>query len=650
MTLIIILSNMVIGIAALIVASDSITKEAKSSLVTLAKQGASVTESRMETQKQTLQALAVLEEIQTMDIDIQKPILKSELETSGFLDIGIMNTDGKIFYSNGLMLQLPENDSARKALEGKDAFNFAFNEQSRKVDLMYAVPIIKDSKVLGALVGRRDANSLSETIKDMGFSKEDGSFIINSAGSIIASRDSEQVLNEYNPIELAKNDKNVMPLAKAYSKMLEQKSGIIEFVSGTQKEFYGFSQIPDTEWIIVFTANEKEVLSSITTLLYTCIIIIAITLLLCVVITYFMGRAIASPISKAVKHVKLIAGLDITKDVLDIDLKRKDEIGELFMSLQSITDNLRMMIREVRDSSEQVAASSEELTATSEQSSTAMEKVTVTVAQIAEGSMQQALNTEEGSLKVKHLGDAIQSNLYFARELNATSDKVSHAVTAGLLEIENLLKRTEENDFANKQIYDVVLKTNDSSVKIGEASNVINSIAAETNLLSLNAAIEAARSGEAGKGFAVVAEEIRKLAEQSAASSEVISKMVDELCSNSSNAVNTMERVSSIVDEQTKSVICSKEKYVIIEKSSKSMIEIAEQLLESGEEMGKMKNEILDTMQNLTAIAKTNSTSTKETSSALEEQSASMEEIADASEGLANLAQNLHLAINNIKI
>lgn len=650
-SILIILSSITIGVAAIFIASNSLTNVAKSSLGTMSSQGATVTESRMNTQKRTLETLVQLKEIQSMDFELQKPILKNQLEASGFIDIGIMNMNGKVFYSNGLMLQLSESDPARKALEGNEnAFNFAFNEQSRKVDLMYATPIIKDDKVLGALVGRRDGNALSDITDDMGYGEKGSTFIINSSGTIIASRDRELVLSQYNPIKGVEKDPSLTSLANLYKRMLEEKEGIIEYSSGSLKEFYGFTPIPGTEWTIVFTANQGEVLASIPVLQNTCLLILAIILFISIIIAYFIGNSIASPISKAVKYVKQMANLDITQDVRKSDLKRKDEIGDLSKALQGITDNLRTIIKEVRESSEQVAASSEELTATSEQSSIAVEEVTKTVAEIANGASEQALNTEEGATKANLLGESIQSNLIYVNELNNASDKVFHAVLEGLEEIENLLEKTDENNKANKQIYDVILKTNESSLKIGEASDVINSIAEQTNLLSLNAAIEAARAGEAGKGFAVVADEIRKLAEQSATSSKTISEMVNELCGNSKDAVLTMEKVSVLVNEQTQSVVNSKDKYMLIDEASKKVIETAEQLNVSGEEMDKMKNEILFTMQNLTAIAQENSASTEETSAAMEEQAASIEEIAEASDGLASLAQNLYTVISRFKL
>ncbi len=635
----------------MVISGNFITGDTKSLLVTLAKQGAAVTESRMETQRRTLETLAALTQIQSMDLEVQKPILQNQLESSGFTDIGAMNLKGKVFYSNGLMIQLSESDTARKALEGdKEAHNFAFNEQSRKVDLMYAMPVEKDGGVVGALVGRRDGNALSEIIDDMGYGKEGGAFIINAKGTVIASPDRELVLNQYNPVQAAAEDKSLEPVALAYQKMLEEKEGIIELTSGVWREFYGFTTIQGTDWIMVFTASKEEVLSAIPTLRNMSVLIIIITLLVSIIITYFVGNSIASPIVKAVKHVEQLAGLDITGDVSKTDLKRKDEIGGLNSAVQSITDNLRTIIKEFRRSSEQVAAASQELTAVSGQSSTAALEVAKTVAEIADGASEQASDTEAGSFKAAMLGDSIKKNLVCVNDLGTASQKVSEAVSEGLKEIENLFKRTEENNVANKQIYNVIQKTNSSSLKIEEASNVINSIAEQTNLLSLNASIEAARAGEAGKGFAVVAEEIRKLAEQSAASSGSIGEMVNELCDNSLEAVKTMERVSVIVGEQTDSVMNSKDKFRIIEEAIAKAMKAAEDIHTSGDEMDGMKNEILDIMRSLTAIAEENSAATQEASAVMEEQVSSMEEIAGSSEGLANLAQNLYGIISRFKI
>ena len=135
---------------------------------------------------------------------------------------------------------------------------------------------------------------------------------------------------------------------------------------------------------------------------------------------------------------------------------------------------------------------------------------------IAGGASEQARQTEDGATKADLLGHTIDQDIEYIGNLNNASLRVANVIDEGLVEIENLYNITEESNIAAKGIFDIIVKTNESSTKISQASNVISSIAEQTNLLALNAAIEAARAGEAGKGFAVVAEEIRKLAEQSA--------------------------------------------------------------------------------------------------------------------------------------
>jgi methyl-accepting chemotaxis protein len=650
-SMLILLSSITLGAVSLQRASETATNEAEHSLALLAVDAAKLTQSRLETQKKALEMIAGRADIQGMDWEQQQPILQRQLKKTSFLDIAVVQLDGTAQYSDGSTSQLGDREYVKKAFNGEiNVSDLLVSKVTNSVVLMYAAPIEKDGKVVGALIGRGDGNALSEITDDAGYGDGGYAYIINKKGTLVAHPDREKVLNQFNPIEEAKKDESQRSVAMQFEKMLKEKNGVSDYTYQENDLYAGYAPIEGSEWILAIVAEKNEVLSAISSLQKTILLITGIILALSIAVTYVIGSSIAKPIVKSMQHSEKIAHLDITQDVPAELLKYNDEIGALSKSLQMITNSLRAVIKEISNSSEQLAASSEELTATSQQSATAAEEVSKTVEEIARGAADQARNTEEGSSKAILLGKTIEKDLRFMSTLNASANNVKDVVNEGLKDIENLSKITEESNGAAKEIYDVILKTNDSSNRIGQASSVIASIADQTNLLALNAAIEAARAGEAGKGFAVVAEEIRKLAEQSSTSTKAIDGMVTELQSNAQNAVKTMERVSAISSEQTKSVMNNKENYILIEQAMKDAVSAVEQLNASGEEMENMKNEILDTLQNLSAIAEENSAATQQATASMEEQSASMEEIAGASESLSGLAQSLQSMIMKFKI
>lgn len=644
------LSSVVLGLLSIRTGTDVITAQLESSLVEKAKEASELTYSRIESQMKILETIALREDIQSMDWELQQPVLQKIKINANLLEIGVLQEDGKVHYSSGMFDDILDDIFIQNTLEGKSSISDVYvSKVSNSIALMVGVPIKNDNKIVGTLIGRLYGNTLSNISNDVRYGEKGYGFMINKDGTIVAHPDIGMVYDRFNPIKQVQSDESMGGMASLFEKIIAEQTGFSTYTYDGTDKVVGYYPVKGTSWIMAVEADRDETLAPISKLRNNILLVGGIITLLCAALTYIISNSISKPIIESIKHSKKIADLDISEDFPQELINRKDEMGELGRAFQNIIDNLREVINEVSNSSEQVSASSEELTATSQQSAIVTEEIAKIVEEIARGAHDQSISTEQGASKAILLGESIEENHVHTQEMTSASKRVSQVVEEGLKEIQGLFDITEESKVAITEIQDVILKTHENSNKIGEASKVISSIAKQTNLLALNAAIEAARAGESGRGFAVVAEEVRKLAEQSTVFSNSIDEIVLELHENAENAVKVMDRVSEIGFEQVDKVSSSKDKYESIGQAMEDEIEAVIQVYKSGKEMEGLINEIMDTLKGLTSIAEENSASTQEASASMEEQSASIEEIAGASEGLSNLAQDLSQVINRFK-
>ena len=591
-------------------------------------------------------------DIQSMDWEKQIQVLEDYLLDTNFENLSIVGIDGKGHYADGSDVDLSDRGHFKKALEGlSNVSNDLITSRATGNHVFtYAVPIEDNGKVVGVLMGHRNAEVISGIAETRGYGEKGYGYIINSSGTTVGHADRERAIKQDNPIENAKTDPSQEPIANLFKGILEMKNGISEYEYNGAKQYAGFSEIGGSEWIFIVVANRDETLMGTKALQALLFYSSIAGLFIAIVITFIIGKQIADPIILVAEHGEKLAALNFTENVPANILNRNDEIGLLGQGFQSITVNLKQALLEVGNASESIASTSEELSATTEETAASAMEVSKTSEEIAKGAMDQAHNTEVGSTKAIGLGNIIEEDLLAMEELSMATGNVNKVVEEGLTEIEDLYEQIQISAKASQDILGIVMETNESAKKIGDASNIISSIAEQTNLLALNAAIEAARAGDAGRGFAVVAEEIRKLAEESTSSTVSINQVVKELQDNSQSAVRTMGEVGEIVNVQTEKAVSSRDKYIQITRAMSEAKEKVNILNESSKKMGQMKDDILNTLENLSAIAEENSAATEEVTASMEEQSAAVEEIAHASESLAHLAEDLQNIIVRFKI
>jgi len=380
-----------------------------------------------------------------------------------------------------------------------------------------------------------------------------------------------------------------------------------------------------------------------TTLLFGMIILISIATI------FVIQKIVVKPLNSMIAILKDIAqgNGDLTKRV---NLHSKDELGTMGLYFDTFTDTVRNIIASVKELASEVTSASEELTASSMQSATVAEEIAQTINEIARGASSQAAVTTEGSAHMVSFSKLFKENEEGLEAVAASSQEVNELVGQGLVIINDLADRTKDSSAATQSASERILKTSESSDKISEASSLITAIAGQTNLLALNAAIEAARAGEHGRGFSVVAEEIRKLAEQSASSTMIIDEMVRNLQQNADGAVKTMGQVELILQEQTEKVGLIESKYQEIALAIKHSSESVRHISEEGKQMESKKNEVLDMIQTLAAVAEENAAGAEQASASIQEQTASIEEIAKASSTLSEQFNELQGLIGRFKV
>ena len=644
-----------IGSISIYESNDAMVKSTESSLSTSTEDGADKIGIIVNNRIKVLEELANRSHVTSMVFEYQKTSLKNDIEHQGYLDMAIVDLNGQASYILGEnVADLSDRSYVQKALAGEgNVSDVLISRVTNSAVLMYAVPIKSGNRIVGALIARRDGNALFDIIDEMGYGQKGYAYIINDKGIVVAHPNRDFVLNQFDPITESEGDKTLVNLADNFRKVLEEKSGVGEYTFNNKVLYNAYMPIEGTNWILVSAADKEELFQSVTTLVKILLAVVGVIILISIVISYYIGKSIARPIVTLTSLVNRQADLDfreIEETEIKPLLKRKDEISEMASSLKVMGDNVRKLLISVSSTSEQVSATSEELTATSQQSADASEEVAKTVDDIARGATDQAESTMSASQTLNQLTEEIEQNRTSADKLRLSSDAIGELVTSGIKTIDILLDKTNANRDATQVAHDSIVKTNMSSSKIGEASQLINNISDQTNLLALNASIEAARAGEHGRGFAVVADEIRKLAEQSRETTQIIDEMVVKLVADATHAVNAMKLVEAEFKAQEESVKDTKSTFDAISNAVKTSEENVANMTAIADRIEQKKSEVLQNIETLSAVAEENAAATEEASANIEEQTASAIQIADASEDLSHMAESLQQLIQQFTI
>lgn len=417
-------------------------------------------------------------------------------------------------------------------------------------------------------------------------------------------------------------------------------TAVVEYdFNGTTK--YSAYTILNNENILVLTADESEALAGITTVTGVAVGISAIVVLLAIIICFILGRRLMRPLVKVSTIIEEIANGDINAD-FGMVKETNDEIGLIIEKMKELTQSLGNIVGKIRNSSDTMSSNSYELNDTSSQTLAANNEISKAVEDVAEGSTGMAASISkinENLLEMSNETKDINESVNEIRNQTVAVQDSSKIMNDKIKSMQNSSQKMDEGISAISKRIETVNTTVD---KVSNIVSVIEEISSETNLLSLNASIEAARAGDAGKGFAVVAQEIRVLSDNTNTELEnikqIISSLVEE-CRYCVQASGTIVEDNAKQKEEIKAVL---DEFSALDEQIQKTAEKADKIEELVTAMIELNDDITKSSNSLTDVSAANAAATEEMNANIEELNAMMN-------GVSEMAGNMNDESDGLK-
>lgn len=523
----------------------------------------------------------------------------------------------------------------------------------------------------GELTEDQAKKEAADRVRDLRYNGGNGYFWIDTVDGnnvVLLGRKDVEGKNRFNA-----KDSNGYPFIQEINKAAQQEGGGFTrwtFPKPGETEplpKYGYSiEFKPYQWVLgtgvwideidAMVAQKEAALSaSLRTSILEALGVMVLLQIILALFARYIGANIARPIMRTTERLGVMGTGDFRLEgeaaaEMQELASRPDELGTMAQAMQEMNEKVRALMRNVAQTAEYLAASSEELTSSAEQAADVSQSIAESIVKVAGACSEQFDDVQTANEHTKKLTQHMQDFEGHLEETGQQVQKTSDVATEGHQGVATAVTGMQSIQTNVSHIAELIEGLGENSKQIGEIVDTIAGIAEQTNLLALNAAIEAARAGEHGRGFAVVADEVRKLAEQSQEAASEISERIGRIQSSTQEAVDAMHQGLSEVMDGTKTVQGAGTSFDGIASMVGKAAAASQAMQSSVERLTQSIGHIDAAVEEINTKSRSVADEAQTVSAATEEETASMHEIADASRKLAEQAQNLQNAIAVFKI
>ena len=579
-----------------------------------------------------------------------------EKEGGDFAMFAFSDVDGHAFSDKGVDMDRTTRGYIKQVRETKQPCitGPSVSGTSGKLITIIAYPVLDEQEQLvGIVYGTIELDSINSLVGDIKFFDTGRVYVADEDGLTVAYAQQPEDIGKMDLTQTETNGKTIdQKLVDGFKEAAGSKQQVVTQYR-TSKGVDSLAVMTPVDlghrhWVAVAVAPLSEVEASASTLMKTMMGLALLMLIIVSAVIVYISERLSKPVRTLRDECELINSGDLTKRPLCLDTT--DELGALAHGFSDMRHTMRDLITGITKNAERVSASSEELTAAAQQTAEASTSVATSVVDIAEGIGKQSESITATTATVKEISEQTENVANNASAIAIVTAQTVEAVKHGQAAIQDIVTAMGDINDGTGTVKNTIAKLAKQSDEISKIVDVITGIAEQTNLLALNAAIEAARAGEAGRGFAVVADEVRKLAEESGASATKIAELVATIQTDMKEAVEASAQSSQSVEGSRQSVKEADEIFTSIQLQIEALAGGIQDVSNSIQTISEGTKSMSGEMDSIASISHENASRTQSVSATTEEQSASSEEIAASTRNLSQLAEDLQGEVHKFKV